>query len=532
MGRIGRVSEEKILSLQMILSEVTRADIKPKKDIFFVDPYNNLKTLSTQANHVVFGRRGSGKTLLLSQLFQEKQKKYLPVSIDCERWKELTYPNLLLKILIEIFSQIQDEYESSKPSIISLKKRKRKHQQSQLNNLQAELEKRLLEADEIKVDRHDVKTEKKLREFDVGLQSKITGKVSRKKAVSEKVSRQYPQHILKIEYLNNNVDKFSEIISRSAEVLQKECIFLLFDDFYYISIDDQFRISDFLHRVCKNTNIYYKLATIRHRTTLYQRKADSYIQGIQEGADFMPIDLDFSLEEDMDLMLDFLNDILDHYCQLTGIHYPDLFVDGDNGVGRLIWASGGVPRDLLHIFLQSLKIMKRDHKNRIHRIGKDQINEAAYVYCRRNKLAEFHTEFGDNEQLLSANNDLLAYVGYLKRKTGFIVKETKIPTEFHNTLNILQDLRLIHLYDKMFYSKTYHDNPYTAYILDIGQYSEILQRRGPIIKEFNILRHMDKSGDNELRSDAPPVTADIIVGMYDKYLHEIGIEQKVITEFS
>src|SRR6266581_8822272 len=76
----------------------------------FVPPTDNaLPRAVAKQHHLVFGRRGSGKSSLLHKAINDLSLERRPVAyIDLEVFKDHSYPDVLLSILIKIF----DEYEN------------------------------------------------------------------------------------------------------------------------------------------------------------------------------------------------------------------------------------------------------------------------------------------------------------------------------------------------------------------------------------------------------------------------------------
>ena len=73
-------------------------------------------------------------------------------------------------------------------------------------------------------------------------------------------------------------------------------IFLQIDDFYHLAHADQPNVMDYLHRLCKDLPLYFKVATLRHSSTLYADRNGQPI-GAQERHDYQPINIDFSFTD-------------------------------------------------------------------------------------------------------------------------------------------------------------------------------------------------------------------------------------------
>lgn len=70
--------------------------------------------------------------------------------------------------------------------------------------------------------------------------------------------------------------------------------FLLLDDLYHIRVSDQASVIDYFHRIAKNTDLWLKAGTIRHRSKWYIF-GDPPVS-MKLGDDAEEIDLDVTLE--------------------------------------------------------------------------------------------------------------------------------------------------------------------------------------------------------------------------------------------
>ena len=90
---------------------------------------------------------------------------------------------------------------------------------------------------------------------------------------------------------------------------------MLIDDFYLVSRQSQPDVIDYLHRLLRDTDVYLKVATIRHRTTLQQTIGVELAQDVEE------INLDRTLE-DLEQTQAFLSRMLSSMGEKAGI--PDI----------------------------------------------------------------------------------------------------------------------------------------------------------------------------------------------------------------
>lgn len=99
------LGDESVGRLLAFLKEKPRATKKGNRT--YIDTGNNLELVRLPRHTVVFGRRGSGKTMLLGELAaQATHKQQGIVWIDVDDYKTLAFPDILIQILRELFTQV------------------------------------------------------------------------------------------------------------------------------------------------------------------------------------------------------------------------------------------------------------------------------------------------------------------------------------------------------------------------------------------------------------------------------------------
>jgi hypothetical protein len=93
--------------LSTIVEEATRSTEEGVK--YFVEPAGgSLRRSKSRRHHIVFGRRGSGKSSLLRKAASDLTVERAPIaSVDLEPFKGHSYPDLLLSVLIAAFSSFK-----------------------------------------------------------------------------------------------------------------------------------------------------------------------------------------------------------------------------------------------------------------------------------------------------------------------------------------------------------------------------------------------------------------------------------------
>jgi len=84
--------------------------VRKNHDPLYVDLANNLERIEAAQHQVIFGRRGSGKSCLLIHYLNHaryREERVLPLYILADEYKKLTYPDILIQLLIHITEDLQ-----------------------------------------------------------------------------------------------------------------------------------------------------------------------------------------------------------------------------------------------------------------------------------------------------------------------------------------------------------------------------------------------------------------------------------------
>lgn len=94
------LNKPEIDDLVRAVEEATRATVMSTTR--FIEPAGStLSRAMSKRNHIVFGRRGSGKTSLLLKAKRDLSLKRTPVAfVDMEQFKSHSYPDVLISVLI------------------------------------------------------------------------------------------------------------------------------------------------------------------------------------------------------------------------------------------------------------------------------------------------------------------------------------------------------------------------------------------------------------------------------------------------
>src|SRR5260370_19788869 len=102
------VQSERVRNLTNLIEESTRATGESVK--FFLEPTPGvLDKAKNKRHHIIFGRRGSGKSSLLHKVTTDLTVNRTPIAyVDLEQFKGHSYPDVLLSVLISTFSKFKE----------------------------------------------------------------------------------------------------------------------------------------------------------------------------------------------------------------------------------------------------------------------------------------------------------------------------------------------------------------------------------------------------------------------------------------
>jgi hypothetical protein len=102
------LNDPRIDQLTKLVEEATRSSEEGVR--FFVEPAKGtLSRCLTKRHHLIFGRRGSGKTSLLRKAASDLTVSRRPIAfVDLEEFKGHSYPDVLISVLLKSFKKFQE----------------------------------------------------------------------------------------------------------------------------------------------------------------------------------------------------------------------------------------------------------------------------------------------------------------------------------------------------------------------------------------------------------------------------------------
>lgn len=503
------------------LREVITESLRVQRDgerIEYINIGTALIDAKAKQNHAIFARRGCGKTLLLHYSGSSLPADARVIYLNCEDFKRHSFPNVLVEILAALFREIDRN--------LSGWFGKKKKQKEIVRGIIAKLE-LLKEASDSHSE--DVRyTTSQTQSSELGGEAgadieKLALKLSAKEAASqsEAVERSFKHHREKLRELDQWLPVLKEQIREFFNLSKNvRTLFLQIDDLYHLKRTDQAFVVDYIHRLCKDVPLFFKIATLRHASTLYADR-DGQPIGAQERHDYQPINIDYTFS-DFQKTRDQNLQILLKFGEKAGLKAKDLteLFKGE-GFSRLVMAGGGVPRDVLSLFLQALSDARSQGDGRI---GKDDVRILSRSNFER-RIEELKQDSKSDEQ-----DDLLKGIYIirkfcLERKTNiFMVREQMLQQndEWRALFYRLMDYRIIHSCATALTHKS-QEGTFHAFAIDIGCYAHLrkLQDR------FNEIDVSGREAKEKMRS-APVLDKEKLDDLFQKA--PSNVEQELLSE--
>jgi hypothetical protein len=508
------LDSSKVQGLAKSVEESTRSTKEGVK--YFIEPApGTLSRAKNKRHHIVFGRRGSGKSSLLAKVTADLTVSRSPIAyVDLEEFKGHSYPDVLLSVLIKSLTEFRRWMDTAAinpanktnfwrrlfgaaPEKKSFNRAEAKKISDELGKMVEELNLVLFSSDEAKIKstaKHDADSELQTA-LTAGAKSPVASaqaKVSASEKLSE--SRQTEREYIsrKIETLYRNIMRYKALFQRMTELADGPT-YILLDDLYHIRLSDQADVLDYFHRIAKGSNLWIKVGTVRHRSRWYMYGDPP--RGMKLGDDAEEIDLDVTLEK-YDLTKRFLLRILEQFAKEQGLKLDDFLTEGARD--RLVLASGGVARDFLTIFRRAIDVARerlaRGDDFRGDRIGAEDVNKAAGEYDKF-KREDFSRDAGKDEQekLLNAFEGVSEFCLSSAEANCFLVDK-----DFNDSsvelISELVDLKFLHHVRSRVTVRDRVNRVYDAYMLDLSQYTGERARRN-----FDIVEFWGSGGEDSLR---------------------------------
>ncbi len=469
---------DKVVNLLNRIKASTRGDARPENIERFIEPgLGRLVEATSHQHHIVFGRRGSGKSSLLRKAESDLIARGAPVAfVDLDIYKGQTFPNLVASVLKESFTQYRRLAQSLPDKRIS------RSIASKLSDEIAELEGLIAAPDEAKALKSVARKrhEKQQREGEGGLKFfsyfRFGGKAKYDRSNESKDEVELEYATSKQEIVHNHIGFYRETLRLVADAFRNDA-FLILDELYHIPEKLQPFVLDYIHSLARNNRVWLKIGTVRYRSRLVVR-TEAGSRGIEIRQDVQPINLDESFETFFQTQK-FLLRILDRFVAEVGLGTTNDLAS-ETAVKRLIQASGGVARDFLLLIVEAIGItqerLARDPTKR-RRVSADDVWDAAAKFN-----SERRSEFNSDVRLQKPER-LIATIGAIRdfcygNGLNCILVSNSISGELRELIDEIWDCKLLHTVKSGLWIGS---QQHTAYMLDVSEQASDWHMRRIII---------------------------------------------------
>lgn len=394
--------------LQLIAARSRASELQPSLS-YVRDAAHNIPLAAQPRHHLIFGRRGAGKTSLMVEAKNTAIKdEHLAVWVNLQIHRFSSAERSFLWILKAIVDEVGMYFQADPRPL-------------HVVQLAAELS-------------HNVSA--LLAHEDI--------------AVAE-AQRLIPQ-------VQGVIRRFGDTTGRR--------LYVFMDDFHYVNRQDQPRLLDMIHGCVRDTDAWLKVASIKHLSRWFQATPP---MGLQTGHDADHIDLDVTLE-DPTRAKTFLEEVLQRYANHVGIRTPSAVFSAE-ALNRLVLASGGVPRD--YLVLSSAAVIKARQRPKARQVGVQDVTNAAgdAAQVKINELEE-DLSSDDSPRTLRALDSLRGFLeetNWTYFRVAFQDKERQ-GSDYELLTNLL-DARLLHLINPSVSDAHRAGDRYEAFMLDLSQFS-------------------------------------------------------------
>lgn len=486
-----QILQEVITYVEETLRNSSRGSIE------YIDFKNQKNRINTRQNHIIYGRRGAGKTSLLNVV---EKKQGIFKYINMEDFKDIDLSNIVIQVLINLYNSLNSNYK--KFGILEFKKKYLKYKLNlKVKNQIIKLNMKLNEPNFYDITEKSKGSNQKTIEGEGSLNilEKITTKGKATWTKDKQIEKTTSYHEEKFEVLKGSLGVYKSLLNMYEELYDIKYIYLILDDFYFIPKNSQYKFIDFFHRITKDTCLFLKIASIKYRTRLFLEEGGTYV-GTQLNHDIIPIELDYTLEN-FNMLKDFMKEILTQINKKFNAQFIFEYFS-DNGYIQLYLASGGVPRDLLVLYSYLLnKVLSKE----ITTIGKVEVTDAA-INKIDSKIDAIKTDVSDGnaQQVEHVFEYIRNQAVNINKCNMFLIskEEANAFQKEHSYIKELMDLRLIHIVNSKTSCAPSDGKMYEAYMIDIGLYPNSKPQK---FKQID-LTYKDSEGRKDAIRSCPKVS--------------------------
>ena len=404
------VKDPKSTELANLLIARARTSERQPSLSYVPDAAQNILTAVTPRHHLIFGRRGTGKTALMVEAKRRIEcEGYLSYWINIHTHRRGSANRIFMWICHGVCEQMQVFYSKKQriPQLLSL-------------------------ISELQDDTNKLRVEKEIS--------------------ADEVSRLVPymQNIIR-QFTDTNVTRF----------------YIFLDDLHYLPSAEQPKLLDLVHGAVRDSDAWLKVAGIRHLTHWFQAKPPL---GLQTRHDADHIDLDVTLEQPSHAKT-FLEQVFLSYAKHVGISSLSSILSRE-ALDRLVLASGAVPRDYLS--LSANAISRAQARENARRVGVQDVGQAVgdAEEVKIAELEEDAASSEGTPSRIKGLNRILKFCDE-KSCTFFRIdfRDKQSHPDEYSIIRELMDGRLVHLVHASLSDIHEEGRKYEVYMLDLSQFS-------------------------------------------------------------
>ena len=406
------VKDPKATELANLLTARSRtSEVQPSLS-YVADTAQNLLTAITPRHHLIFGRRGTGKTALMVEAKHRVEREGCLTSwVNIHTHRGEPANRIFVRISSHVCERMQVFYSEKKRSPQLL---------TSISRLRDDADK-LLGKQEISCD---------------------------------EVSRLVPR-------MQNVIRQFADTNATR--------LYIFVDDLHYLPSTEQPKLLDLIHGAVRDSDAWLKVAGIRHLTRWFQLKPPL---GLQTGHDADPIDLDVTLEEPSQAK-NFLEAVFLNFAKYTRILSLSSILS-PSALDRLVLASGAVPRD--YLTLSARAISQAQTRENARHVGVQDVGKVAgdAAEVKISELEEDAASVkGATNKVIAGLHQIRRFCIDEKNCTFFRIdfRDKESQPDAYDIIRELMDLRLIHLVRASLSDIHKAGRRYEVYMLDLSQFS-------------------------------------------------------------
>jgi AAA ATPase-like protein len=424
-GRVQSLVDPRVNDLIEILNARSRTSEHQPSLHYIPDAAQSLNIATSRRHHLVFGRRGVGKTALLLEAKKIVESKGANVFwINIQTMRSLS----AYEAFLSTAARLCDLPESI-----------------HLNRIKPPLS------------------------------------VQRASALKEKITKLLGAQQLDAHHVDLLLPEFQHLLQILGQETQGD-FYVFLDDFHYLSLTEQPKFLDLIHSISRDTPTWIKAAGIRHQSRWF---SDNPPVGLQTGHDAAIINLDITLEQPAKAKA-FLSNILESYAREVNVSSVNAI--SKSALDRLVLASGGVPRDFMVLGSLAIQVARERSNAKTAQVRDVNEAAGRNTQPKLQELEDdAASSVGSASASMSALTHIRAFLLDERQTTYFRVdfRDKETHQKEYDLLQSLMDLRLLHLINSSVSDERLAGHRSEVYMLDLSQFASSRFKRNIRVLDFH-----------------------------------------------